>query len=227
MIDSKNALLFVAHPGHELLIHGWLSRVKPLVCVLTDGSGHSGQSRLHYTEELLRATGAPAGGIFGRFTDRGIYAAIRGRDFSPIAALADELAADLIRRRIEVVVADAMEGYNPAHDLCRLIVGAACARAAAAGVNVRHYEYPIFGGPNAFDDSGEITTLDDVEFAAKIERSRAFAAVLADVDEMLTRFGDAAFRREAFRAIGGWSATPWDDGSQPMYEIIGEERVAA
>ena len=30
--------LFVAHPGHELRIYGWLERARPQVHVLTDGS---------------------------------------------------------------------------------------------------------------------------------------------------------------------------------------------
>src|SRR5947207_1965878 len=46
--------LLVAHPGHELLLHGWISRNKPVVHVLTDGT------RLGRTAELLRDLGADA-----------------------------------------------------------------------------------------------------------------------------------------------------------------------
>src|SRR5207302_1404403 len=35
--DFKTSALLVAHPGHELRVHGWLERERPLVFVLTDG----------------------------------------------------------------------------------------------------------------------------------------------------------------------------------------------
>jgi hypothetical protein len=52
------AALVVAHPGHELRVHHWLELTRPFVIVLTDGSGHSGQSRLASTTRVLAAAGA-------------------------------------------------------------------------------------------------------------------------------------------------------------------------
>ena len=46
MIKTSTAVkdfLFVAHPGHELCVHGWLEIARPKVFVLTDGSGRSGR----------------------------------------------------------------------------------------------------------------------------------------------------------------------------------------
>src|SRR5438034_752023 len=34
--SNARAALFIAHPGHELLVHGWLELVRPFVFVLTD-----------------------------------------------------------------------------------------------------------------------------------------------------------------------------------------------
>ena len=52
----KRCALVVAHPGHELRVYGWLALRKPDVYILTDGSGHTGNSRLDSwaTEEDVR-----------------------------------------------------------------------------------------------------------------------------------------------------------------------------
>ncbi|TIU68722.1 MAG: hypothetical protein E5W25_11970, partial [Mesorhizobium sp.] len=55
---GKKAALVVAHPGHELRVHHWMETAKPLVLVLTDGSGHLGVGRLDRTAEVLAGAGA-------------------------------------------------------------------------------------------------------------------------------------------------------------------------
>src|SRR4051794_29308473 len=57
-LPRGRAALVVAHPGHELRVHGWIEAVRPLVHVLTDGSGSSGRSRLESTRRVLGPTGA-------------------------------------------------------------------------------------------------------------------------------------------------------------------------
>ena len=47
MIADHRAALVVAHPGHELRVHGWLEVARPVVCVSTDGSGHGALAVLH------------------------------------------------------------------------------------------------------------------------------------------------------------------------------------
>src|SRR5256885_1892784 len=47
------AAVVVAHPGHELRVHGFLCAFRPLLLVLTDGSGRGGASRLPSTSALL------------------------------------------------------------------------------------------------------------------------------------------------------------------------------
>jgi hypothetical protein len=71
--SPRRAALVVAHPGHELRVYGWTARERPLVCVLTDGSGYAAGSRLGGTTALLTALGAAPGPIYGRFTDRELY----------------------------------------------------------------------------------------------------------------------------------------------------------
>ena len=51
------------------------------------------------------------------------------------------------------------------------------------------------------------------------------AHFLADIDELLSRHGADAYRREALWPVVDWAAI--DDGPPPLYERYGEERVAA
>lgn len=224
MFDSHRSLLLVAHPGHELLLHGWLSRVRPRVCALTDGSGHGARGRLEESAAVLRGVEATRGRLFGRHTDREMYAALLRGDVDLIDGLVTEVAREIAANGIDTVVSDAMEGFNPLHDLCRIIAGAACSRAG----NVAHYEYPLHEGPHAFDalDDAEIIDIQDAALEAKLACARDLAPVLGDIGEMLARFGEAAFRREAFRPVGDWTACPWPADARPLYERIGEERVA-
>lgn len=229
-IPGSKTLLFVAHPGHELLLHRWIRHVKPLVCIITDGGGPENRSRIAYTEHWLRSMDIPAGSIFGRFTDREAYAALLSGDVEWIDTLVTELARELVTRQISLVVADAAEGFNPVHDLCQVIAGAAAALASKEGVAAVHCEYPIHDGPMAYDrGTGEILRhdLDDAALAMKLADARHYAEVIPDVQSMIEEFGEEAFRRESFRRNQDWTAWPWAPGERPLYERIGEERVAS
>src|SRR5438552_2179679 len=87
-LPGRRAALVIAHPGHELRVHAWVELAQPLAFVLTDGSGHTGQSRLASTSRLLERTGAAPGGIYGRLTDRALYPAILGGDVALFTGLA-------------------------------------------------------------------------------------------------------------------------------------------
>src|SRR5437660_7455132 len=114
--------LFVAHPGHELCVHAWLEIARPRVFVLTDGSGHKGNSRIESTTAVLAAAGTETGSIYGRLTDKELYAAILDQNFELFIDLAEEFAAVLADAPLQMVAGDAIEGFNPGHDVCRLII---------------------------------------------------------------------------------------------------------
>ena len=126
------------------------------------------------------------------------------------------------RDRPAIIVSDAAEGYNPVHDLCRLIAGAAI---VMAGASTKQYEYAVVNDPLSSDPTAIAIALNAAEHAAKMERARAQAASLADIDELVARFGADAYRREMLHPVSDWTAL--DDGAPPRYERYGEERVAA
>ncbi|MCC5636204.1 hypothetical protein LC593_10105 [Nostoc sp. CHAB 5844] len=80
-LTNSCSALIIAHPGHEIRVHDWLELAQPYVFVLTDGSGSSGKSRLDSTTKVLKKVNAKQGNIYGRYSDKQIYAAILNRDF--------------------------------------------------------------------------------------------------------------------------------------------------
>jgi hypothetical protein len=214
--------LLVAHPGHELLLHGWISRNKPVVHVLTQGEAHSSAGRLAATAGFLRGLGARQGTIFGRLSDGEAYAMILERNTALLVSLVTELAEQFERDRPAILVSDAAEGYNPVHDLCRLIGGAAI---VMAGVATKQYEYAVVNDPDSSDAAAIVIALTAAEHAAKMEKARAQAASLADIDELVSRYGADTYRRETLSPVRDWTAI--DDGAPPLYEQYGEQRVAA
>jgi hypothetical protein len=213
--------LLLAHPGHELLLYGWISRNKPVVHVLTDGAAHSSATRLESTAQFLRDVGARPGAIFGQLSDAEAYTMILERNTALLLSLVTELAAELERNEPAMLVCDAAEGYNPAHDLCRLIGGAAI---EMAGVSTAQFEYSVVHHPDS-PSATVVVELTAAEHAAKMARARAQAASLADIEALVTRYGADAYRRETLSPVADWEAI--DGGAPPLYERYGEERVAA
>jgi len=138
-----------------------------------------------------------------------------------LASLVAELAEQLEEDQPAIIVGDAAEGYNPVHDLCRLIAGAAI---AMAGVSTKQYEYAVVNHPHS-SDATIVLDLDAVEYAAKMERAREQAAALNDIETLLSRHGADAYRTEALYPVADWTAVGGDE--PPLYERFGEERVAA
>lgn len=171
----------VAHPSHELRVHGWLEQTRPYVCILTDGSGRSGVSRLSRTSELLARVGATQGAIYGRLTDLEVYSAIIDGDIELFAGVVEELAQAFVAEKIEYVVGDAAEGYNVAHDICRVMIDAAveCAR-RKYDQHVANFDFPVVGSPgDSHNDQIIRLELDDDAFARKVNAAAAHSPKLA------------------------------------------------
>jgi hypothetical protein len=225
---TTSSALIVAHPGHELRVHGWLERERPLVCVLTDGSGHSGVSRLPSTLRVLRRAGARPGPVFGRFTDRGLYEVLLGGRIEILAGVARELAEVLATEHVERVAGDAVEGFNPSHDLCRLLIDTAVAMAARwSGRAIESFDFLLEGPPGAGGVPGQRLDLDDEALERKLAAARGYPELRDEVERTFARHGAGAFRVECLRPTdpGVVLATLVED--PPYYERYGERQVAA
>ncbi len=231
-ITSGRAALAIAHPGHELRVHGWLCRVKPLVFVLTDGSGGQSKSRLFATERILRQAGAARGSLFGRFPDRQVYQAVLDGNVQLFLNLADELASELVSHRIDVVVGDAEESAILAHDLWRAVINRAVSLAEdELGQPIASYEFLLDSSPDEFStDLGSVTVklpLSDEELAVKMTAAESYRGLSPDIDSALDQSVHEDFRTEHFfpasvRECHATAAAPI-----PQYELHGERQVAA
>ena len=228
---SGKAALVVAHPGHELCVYGWLEQARPLVFVLTDGSGRSGVSRLDSTTKILARVGARPGSVYGRFADLELYAAILRGDFALFERLTAELAAAFVSEGIDYVAGDAAEGYNPVHDACRMVIDAAAELASReSGRRVVSRDFTLFRRHNRLHEgagAGAVRLkLDDAQLGRKLSLAReypelqdevtalldrksldalrAFPELSAHIDDFVTGdMGNEAYREECLRLAAG------------------------
>jgi len=215
----REAALIVAHPGHELRVRGWMERAAPRLFVLTDGSGSDGRPRIESTLNVARACNSKPGAVFGRFKDRDFYRMILDCDVDPCVRIVNEIAESLVAARIEIVVADSWQMYNPVHDVCSILAGLA---ASAAGIE--EIEYPVVDTPVEREPRATFTLTDEA-LERKIRAAREYTQLKDDIDTVLAR-GVESLRIESFYAPG--SCRPLRDAKsgRPFYEVHGEERVA-
>lgn len=223
LLDSGTSwLLIFAHPGHELRAHHVLERVRPLVAVLTDGSGSTGTSRLDHTRELLAHTGARPSPVFCAMSDREAYAALLAGNAEPFLAVRDRLADLLCHEGARAVLVDAAEGYNPVHDVCHWLGRAAVAAARGFGAHIDLFELDLLSHPDR-GAGGLRLALDDRAFARKLEAVGRYHALSDEVAVAFEQYGKDAFRVECLLPVRGASVPPrsW----VPYYEEVGEQRV--
>jgi hypothetical protein len=250
MTFHDTAAVVVAHPGHEVRIHGWLERERPTVFVLTDGSGRAGTPRIASTTEYLKRFGIRHGRVFARFSDAEVYRLVLARDFDLFLRLSEELAEAFVEAGVGRVAGDASEGYNTTHDLARLVTNAAVEIAGrASGRRPANYDFTLVKRPDHCPEPLRADAvwlrLDDETFARKLAAAFEFYPELAaETRDALRGEGDRVvvdyfkldehaatdlsgldmFRVECLRPVN-----PRDrpfDFEKPYYERRGEERVA-
>lgn len=246
--QQERFALVLAHPGHELVVHGWLEMARPLVLALTDGSGRTGRGRTQSSAQIIERAGADVDEFFGVITDAEAYEAmLRGRT-DLFTTLTTRLAHRLIEREITTVVGDAAEGVNPVHDICRGMINAAVEMVRRNGRKIRNLEFLLFHAHEAKRDrSGgrEIhVELDADAHARKLAAARAYPELAPEVTaalngtsrDVLHEFPDLA--AQADKRVGTLSADAYrfehlrsvvsqPSNSVPFYELYGERLVAA
>lgn len=228
---SKKSALVIAHPGHELRVLRWLELARPTVFVLTDGSGRSGTSRLESTITILETAQAQRGIIFGLLTDLVLYHKILEREFDFFIDLAEKLAEHLYQHETEYVAGDAIEGYNPAHDTCRLVIDAATRIVRYRHkVSLRNFDFVLSGPPHACPETAREKAiwihLDDQQFERKLNFALRYPELGAEVESALAANGKDAFRIECLRPVEH-DIHCYHFQKPPFYERYGEKQVAA
>ncbi|MGH0032501.1 MAG: hypothetical protein ACQGVC_22135 [Myxococcota bacterium] len=192
--------------------------------VLTDGSGRSGDSRLATTTALLRRAGIDTGGLYGRHTDAEVYEALLDGRSELFVSLARELAKEIAAERIEIVVGDAAEGYNPIHDAFRLTLNAAVELARSeAGTGIESYDFPLFLPPASAGSSRSVRLdLSPPEREAKRREAGSYVELEREVEWSLKQHGKHAFDREWLRPVTEAAGEYPFLEDTPIYERYGE-----
>ena len=230
-MESQTALV-IGHPAHELCVYGWLTATRPLVFVLTDGSPHRQQARLPTTQKILVEAGCRCSDIFGLFTDADIYAAMLKQDTQVFIQVVEKLAATLQEHKITTVAGDAIEGFNPTHDLCRIIIGAAAELVMQrSGRQLANYDFLLVGPPDQYARNlrpQDIkVSLDAATFHRKSEVAKAYKEIDQEVRAALKRHGTDIFKVEYLRAVNNREGYINPLTETPFYEKQGERQVAA
>ncbi len=229
-LNGKRVVVFVAHPGHELRLYHLLELTKPVVHVLTDGSGSRASNRTPSTTKILEATGSRQGSVYGRFPDTEVYRMMLEGDVNACRALVDEFADSIRDERAEVLIGDMMEGYNSSHDLCRIMIGAAVAKCRSEySMNIENFDFPLMGLPGRYADvSGAVKiALDDEAFERKLDAANHYPELRHEVDAAIAQIGKAPFQVEVVRPIADTEGLEWPEAEPPYYETYGEKQVAA
>lgn len=128
--------LVVGHPGHELAIYGMLQRHPPeVIVVVTDGGG---ARRVSESREGLRRIGLLERTRYLDLPEQRFYDALLDGDVGFVREAAGAVR-DCVRLFAPTdVLCDAVEFYNPLHDITLPIV-----RTALDGWDTRVYEVPL------------------------------------------------------------------------------------
>jgi hypothetical protein len=231
-------LVIAAHSGHELLLWKWLRNERPDFVVLTNGAGSTGVPRLEPTVDNLARAGAnwiPE--VVQPVADADIYQALLEGDTHLFMQWVHALTAHVLAQGIDCIVADEAEDYNPSHDLCRLLANQVAAHAAARGRPVVSLGYPTVGHPSPearlSSEHHVVVELDDRELQAKLDDmhgyARSFGGQLErELAGFIAKFGAQAYGREClFAAQPTHYEQAQAPATKPLFEIVGEERVAA
>lgn len=205
--------LIVAHPGHELRLFGWMETHRPVVCILTDGSGNTGESRTQFSRTAIGAAGAFIGKVMGAHPDRRWYESVLAGDSRPFLEVASTIADTLARGCL--IVSDPVEGYNPMHDLCSSV-----ADLVAAQVGGTRAVYALMDPLKA----GSTQRLGPERAARKRLAVEAYTPLRDEGRALLQRHPDALYCEQLCHGSYGWPETP---ASPPQYEAIGDARIEA
>lgn len=229
--DSKVALI-LGHPGHELRVFHFLEKYKPLVYILTDGSGHDLESRLNRSLRVIAQTGANIAPVAGKFTDKEIYQIMREGNFDPLFETVNEIITDMIRHNINAVAGDSIEGFNPTHDLCRYMINCVVRNyEKKTQQTIPNFEFYLDGPPHicpeGLREEALWLRLTEEEFERKYKASKNYPEINKDLEELIAKHGKAPFQVECLWPVKdpgnfvSWT-TP-----EPFYERYGKTKIEA
>jgi len=217
-MTSGFPVLIVAHPGHELRLFNWMERERPLVFILSDGSGGAQSSRLDYSVSTIRAAGATIIEGSGQRSDREWYAAILAGDVSAFRRTAEAIATAALTTHAPLVVSDAVDGYNPLHDLCQAVAGAVVARIAGDAKPPTFLVSPATA--NAIGTESIAWKLENEAMRRKQLATSAYTPLAQEAARLLAEAPDALHTERLLVPT-----FDWPENWTPEWEAFGRKRV--
>lgn len=201
-LPKGNYALCIAHPGHELRLHGFLEQAKPFVWILTDGSIRTGQDMMMDSiKAISRAIKQgiktdPKDNSWNRvfcytFPDNPeqfhinysqIYLEILQRtDF--FISYIDFISNNLIKYKIDYLIADASEGTNVCHEMMRIMADLSIALVKKkTGKHIFNYDFSIDKPFNKeINEDCIFIQLDEEAIDRKLEAMIKFTLALTDL----------------------------------------------
>ena len=230
---SSNSALIIGHPGHELRAFKFLKDSKPDVYILTDGSGHNNESRLHQSIKLIESLGATYKNTITPFTDKELYTIILAGDLDKIKHVKEQLFNSVVENNYTKIIGDALEGFNPTHDICRYIINGIVTKLETRNPSKSflNYDFVLDKGSNNLSKKenlqGFSLELSQMELELKIQAALNYPELRVEVEMAIERFGLSSFSWESYGKITDLNQTINWKSQIPYYEEIGKKRVAS
>lgn len=219
------AILIIAHPGHELLLHHWLERAQPIVCALTDGSGSRAFDRSGRSRQIIKRTGAQVGPVFAAAPDREWYRAILAGDRRLFDAAAVSIAELCRAEGATQLVADSLEFFNPMHDLCSCLAQDVARRLQDTGAGaVELLTYPIERPDLMRGRPDYVFTLDDAALERKLAAAAEYHELTTEVERRRLAAVESVSSERLF-TVDRHSPWPRRPPEEPFYEKFGRETI--
>lgn len=191
--QSASTLAVFSHPNHELAILGLLQRLRPNIIVLTDGGGGT---RLTESQKGLESIDLLDQATFLNFPEASFYDSLCARDHSFFKEVAERVFNLMDYCRPTQILCDAVEFYNPVHDLSLPIVRSAVRKSR----NVAVFEVPLIYQKSKVTEDYEVQRfptsrreeqieikLTDVELKKKLgARDRVYVTLMDELGPVLS-----------------------------------------
>ncbi len=118
--EPKSTVFVFSHPNHELASIGMIARLQPCrIIYITDGGG---ENRCNETKNVLSELGLTDNAVFMNLSEDSFYKAILRLDCEYLKKISRRIMDELEFETSPYVFCDAVEFYNPIHDMTFPIV---------------------------------------------------------------------------------------------------------